>query len=95
MDHETEKLVAALSFALAICRGELTNALNGERLNPQRVRRILDGTSDESISRAIGCAMLSVDWRASLTQDERDVIENEYGRFYNETTEQNDSREPD
>ena len=95
MDHEPEKLIAALSFALSICRGELADALSGERLNPQRVHRILDGTSNESISQAIGCAVFSVDWRLKLSQDERDVIENEYGRFYNATTEQPDGREPD
>ena len=66
MDHD--KLFCAVSFALAICRGALTDALQGEPLNQERVKKILDGTSADNIAKAVGVSPFVVDWRNELSQ---------------------------
>ena len=83
MEYEHDKLFCAVSFALAICRGALTDVLQGENLDKEMVKRILDGTTHDNIAKAVGEAPFAVDWRAELSQAEREIIENEYNRFDN------------
>ena len=77
---EQDKLFYAVSYALAICRGALTDALQGERLNQDMVKKILDGTTNDNIAKAVGASPFVVDWRERLTQLERELIENDYPR---------------
>ena len=67
-DHDL-RLVGALAFALATCRGALTDIASGGSIVPSRAQEILNGTSTANIANAIGCEDFEFDWNEVLTAE--------------------------
>lgn len=89
-EQEHDKLFCAVSFALAICRGALTDVLQDQPIDKEMIKKILNGTTNDNIAKAVGENQFVVDWRKCLSQAERELIENDYIRFTTTATEQSD-----
>lgn len=94
MKDEHDKLFCAVSFALAICRGALTDALQDEPLDKEMIRKILDGTTNDNIAKAVGASTFVVDWSKRLSQTEREMIENDYPRLNTSAKDQSGEPKP-
>ena len=86
-EQEHDKLFCAVSFALGICRGALTDVLQDQPIDKRMIKKILDGTTNDNIAKAVGENEFVVDWRKRLSQAEREMIENDYPRFTTTATE--------
>lgn len=90
MSNSDQKLLAAFSFALGLCRGALTELQGADSRASQMVQRVLDGTSLQSICNAIDIEVPDIDWNNELSGTERKAIENDCHRLSTSTTEQSD-----
>jgi ABC-type uncharacterized transport system fused permease/ATPase subunit len=68
--------IAALSYALAIVRGQLSAVLLG-KFDKDELARVLEGTIVANIASAIGQNErdLAIDWNDVLTEDEKQRIQ--------------------
>ncbi len=75
MNKSEERKKAALYCALLNCRGAITGLLEGD-CELDRVHRILEATTPESISESIGVSIddIAVDWHNLLSRTEEESI---------------------
>jgi hypothetical protein len=74
-ENPTAREFAALAYALAVARGQLS-AVDDGQMDKDEVRRILKGTSAANIAAAIGLkeADFAVDWNDWLSPVEQERI---------------------
>lgn len=77
MNDQDLQLVGALAFALATCRGALTDIASGRSIAPSKAQEILNGTSTANIANAIGREDFAFDWNEVLTAEMRGSIRGE------------------
>ncbi len=75
MNKLEKRKKAALYCALLNCRGAITGLLEGD-YELEQVHRILEATTAESISEAIGVSVddIAVDWHNLLSKTEEEKI---------------------
>lgn len=76
MNNNDLQLVGAVAFALACCRGVLTEIASGQVVTKEDAQRILDGTTTANISKAIGREDFAFDWDEVLSRKIKDAISN-------------------
>ena len=76
MESTPDKLTCGLAFALAVCRGALTDVAAGQPPTPEAAQKILDGTSLQNIVDSLGCNPDDLDWQAELSEEEMAKIRN-------------------
>ena len=71
----TSREFAALAYALALTRGQLSSAESGE-LEKNELAQILEGTSAANIAAALGLkeSDLAIDWNQHLSREQMEKI---------------------
>jgi hypothetical protein len=74
-ENPTPREFAALAYALALARGQLSSVSSG-KFGKNEVRQVLEGTSAANIAAALGMkeADLAVDWSEYLSTAEMEKI---------------------